>query len=266
MPLDNTTLPSDLDIIKLCVSTAPFAGTPYGNRLVAISKRLVVKFGIGVKKQETDNQDYARRHVNSAILYIPRIFRFFEVTHPTFTVGYLVMECITGTNLQDVDLACRPEVVERTIEAIQHLRSIPIPQSQGPGPAGGSPAQGYLWSEDGAGYAFKGIQDMENWINERLDVVNEPHVSLHQYVLGMCHMDLVRRNIFLLPNSAICFVDWAFAGFFPRIFEVHVYRELRVQDELWFDQLLERLPSPNEDDERIMSRLGIPAFVDMKYA
>jgi hypothetical protein len=79
-------------------------------------------------------------------------------------------------------------------------------------------------------------------------------------------MDLVRRNIFLLPDSTICFVDWAFAGFFPEIFEVHTFRELRAHDKLWFVQLLLHLPKPSEADEQVLYQLGIPAFVDLKYA
>lgn len=152
--------------------------------------------------------------------------------------------------------------MERTIQAIQHLRSIPTPQLPSPWPVGGSSAQGYLWPEGGARCAFNSIKDMENWLNERFDVVNELHVSLHEYNLGMRHMDLVRRNIILLPDSTISFVDWEFSGFFPWTFEIHDFWELRDQDEFWFDQLLEHLPSPGEDDERIIHRLGIPACVD----
>lgn len=266
MSAQNTALPSDFDIVQICQNRPSFAGTPHGNRLVKISKDVVVKFGIGVRKQEAENQIYARHYVDSAILYIPQVFRFFEVAYPEFTMGYLVLERIVGSNLQDLDLSSRPDVAKRTIKAMRHLRTIPVPRSQGPGPVGGASAQGYLWSDDGAGNTFQSVEDMENWMNTRLDIVNQPHMSLRQYELGMCHMDLVRRNVFLLPNSTICFVYWAFAGFFPSIFEIYTFRELRALDELWFDQLLGQLPKPNNDDEQILNQLGIPAFVGIKYS
>ncbi|KAF2421523.1 hypothetical protein EJ08DRAFT_653365 [Tothia fuscella] len=260
------TLPSDFDIVQICQDKPPFAGSPHGNRLVEISEDVVVKFGLGVRKQEAENQIYAHQHVDSAILYIPQVFRFFAVAYPDFTMGYLIMERIVGCNLQDLDLSSRPDVTKHTIEAMRHLRSIPMPHSQGPGPVGGALAQGYLWSDDGAEHTFTSVEDMETWMNSKADVIRQPHMSLRKYELGMCHMDLVRRNIFLLPNSTICFVDWAFAGFFPTIFEIYTFRELRSQDELWFNQLLDYLPTPSADDEKVLNRLWIPAFVGLKYA
>ncbi|KAF2873580.1 hypothetical protein BDV95DRAFT_617326 [Massariosphaeria phaeospora] len=195
-------LPSDHEIVQICAEIPPFAGTPHGNRLIKLSESVVVKFGVGVRKQEAENQAYARRYVDSAILYVPQVFRFFEVSYPNFTIGYLLMEFIDGTCLQDLNVLCRPDVIKKTIEATRHLRSIPVPHAHGPGPAGGSPAQGYLWSDNGAG----------------------------------------------------------------SIFEVHVFRELRADDELWFDQLLIHLPRPSEADEQVLNQLGIPAFVETKYA
>jgi hypothetical protein len=109
-----------------------------------LSVSVVVKFGFGVRKQEAENQAYARRYVDSAILYVPQVFRFFGVTYPDYTIGYLLMEFIDETSLQDLDVSCRSDVVKRTIEAMRHLRLIPVPHSHDPGSAGGSPAQSYL--------------------------------------------------------------------------------------------------------------------------
>lgn len=152
------------------------------------------------------------------------------------------------------------------MDAVQHLATIPIPADQGPGPVSGGPAQGYLWSDAGTETTFRSITDMENWMNIRLSVYKLPRLSFKQQQIYMRHMDLVRRNIFLLPNTLICFVDWAFSGFYPEIFEIYVFRCLKNTDEPWFSQLLNLMPEPTTQDEQTIRSLSIPAFVNTRYA
>jgi hypothetical protein len=159
------------DIIDLCKSTPYFAGNEYGNRLVRISEDLVVKFGLGVRRQEADNQIYARCFVDNTKLYIPEVLLFFEAELSGFKMGFLVIEYVNGISLESIKVQDRPDIPKRTIEAIQHLATIPMPQ-QGPGPVGVASPYGYLWSDDGAGRTFSCVKDMENWMNTRLGVVN----------------------------------------------------------------------------------------------
>ena len=260
-------LPSDDEIVELCTITAPFAGSPNGNQLVKISDDIAVKFGLGVRKQEAANQSYARSHVDSTVLYIPQVFHFFRANLSGFDMGFIVMEYVLGVSLNTISVVDHPHLAKRTMEAIRHLAMVPIPSDQGPGPVGGGSAYGYLWSEDGTGQSLGSVEDMEEWMNRRLDVVKQPRISLasHQQ-LSMRHMDLVRRNIILLSNSSVCFVDWAFAGFFPDIFEFHTFQDLLYTDSTWFEQLLHLSPKPDDNDKQILPYLGIPAVVNNKYS
>jgi hypothetical protein len=253
------------DIIDLCKSTPHFAGNEYGNQLVRISEDLVVKFGLGVRRQEADSQIYARRFVDNTKLYIPEVLLFFEAQFSGCKMGFLVMEYVNGISLEGINVQDRPDIAKRTIDAIQHLATIPVPE-QGPGPVGIASPYGYLWSENGAGRTFSCVKDMDKWMNKRLEVVNQQPLSLAHHPLRMCHMDLVRRNILLLPNSSLCFVDWAFAGFFPSLFEIYNFRELLYTDKAWFQQLLDLWPKLDDYDEQTLQSLGIVASVNMRYS
>lgn len=260
-------LPCDPEIVALCETSPPISGCSFGNQLVKISESLVAKFGIGVTKQEAENQNYASRNVNTTILYIPRVFRFFQATCLGFRMGFIVMEYVRGVSLESIDVHANPHLAKLTIDAIRHLATIPAPSSQGPGPVGGGPARGYLWSDEGTRYGFTSIKDMEDWMNTRFSIVKMPHISFAQHQkISMRHMDLVRRNIYLLPDSTICFLDWAFAGFYPDIFEIYTFRELRGTDDTWFTQLLELSPQPDASDEQVLQYLGVPAGVELKFA
>lgn len=165
---------------------------------------VAVKFGLCVRRQEAANQSYARSHVDSTVLYIPQVFRFFRATLSGFDTGFIVMEYVLGVNFDTLNMLDNPHLAERTMEAIRHLATIPIPPDQGPGPVGGGSAYGYLWSDDGTGQSLESINGMEEWMNKRFDVVKQPRISLirHQE-LSMHYMDLVRRNICLLPNFCL---------------------------------------------------------------
>lgn len=197
------------------MSIPPFAGSQYGNRLVQILENLVVKFGIGVVWLEVANQTYARDYVDSTTLYIPQVFRFFEDASSGFKMGFIVIEYVPGANLDTLDVLADLSIAKRTIDAIRHLATIPVPLGQGPGPVGGGPAYGYLWSDNGTGCALGTIKGIEDWMNMRLNIVKQPRIYFaHQQQLTIRHIDLARRNIRMLPDNRVCFMDWAFAGFY----------------------------------------------------
>jgi hypothetical protein len=186
-----------------------------------ISDKVVVKFGLGVYQQEAENQAHARRHVDSSVLYVPQVFRFFRDVLDGTNMGFVVMEYICGVGLDTLDVGSDSSIAKRTMDAVRHLSTIPVATHRGPGPVEGGAARGYLWSDDGTGRTLESVSDMENWFNMRLAVIKQPPLSFarHQH-LTMRHMDLVRRNIYILPDSRICFFDWAYAGFYPSIFEI----------------------------------------------
>jgi hypothetical protein len=257
---------SNHDIVHLCHVTPHFAGLDHGHRLTKISEDLVVKFGIGVRLQEAENQRHARLHVDSTILYIPQVFHFFNHTFLGFDMGFIVMEFVSGVGLHTLDLRTDLSIARRTINAIRQLATIPMASHQGPGPVGGGAAYGYLWSENGTGCTLETTDDMEAWFNKRLAIINQPPISLtHQQKLTMRHMDLVRRNICILRDQRVCFFDWAFAGFYPAIFEIKIFRDLRATDSDWFEQLLSLSPKPNDNEEDILKRLGLPAAVNDRF-
>jgi Choline/ethanolamine kinase len=56
---------------------------------------------------------------------------------------------------------------------------------------------------------------------------------------GFCHLDLVRRNIIMLPEGSFCLLDWEHAGFYPRVFETYCLRFIRQHDYSFSQELLE---------------------------
>jgi hypothetical protein len=257
---------SNSDIVHLCMSTPHFAGSIHKDRLTKMSDKLVVNFGLGVLQQEAENQAHARMHVDSSVLYVPQVFRFFRDVVDGTNMGFIVMEYVCGVGLDTLDVASDPSIAKRTMGAVQHLSTIPMATHRGPGPVEGGAARGYLWSEDGTGRTLESVGDIENWFNARLAVIKQPPLSFarHQH-LTMRHMDLVRRNMCILPDSRISFFDWAYAGFYRSIFEIHGFRDLHYADPVWFDQLLHLSPTPDADEEAFLQCLCLPAIINEKY-
>lgn len=107
---------------------------------------------------------------------------------------------------------------------------------------------------------------MEIWINASLDIANLPPISFAQQNLSMRYIYLVKRNIYLFPNFSICFMDWAFSGFFPGNSEIYIFRELLYKDEVSFDQFLHLSSKPDISDEQLLQYLGIPGVVNNTFA
>jgi hypothetical protein len=258
---------SHSDIAAICATLQPFSGTPFGARLVRVAPYIAIKFGTGVSKQEFGNQEYAYQYVDPVILRVPKPLLYFRAEHSGLDMGFFAMEYLEGHSLQDEALEDNLPIIPKVIPAIEHLSTIPIPKSQGPGPVGSGIPQGYIWSDDGAGEKFTSLQGAEQWMNKRLDIVKQPHVSFEGYVCTMRHMDLERRNIIVMPDRSIGFVDWEFAGFYPKIFEVWTLRYLFTHaDKLWFNPLLDSLGPQTEQDEHNLGYMGIPAMVNLKYS
>ena len=75
-----------------------------GRKVVRLTEGIVVEFGLGVTPQEATAQQLAFQKVNRDVLRIPQVYRFFSRPDAGFwPIGYLVMESINGTSLEDVN-------------------------------------------------------------------------------------------------------------------------------------------------------------------
>jgi hypothetical protein len=246
--------PSDTLLIQMCQSAPLIAGSDYGNRIVRLSDTLVAKYGMGVWSEEARNQEYAYVHTDRSILCVPRVYRYFEDHSQD-------MEYVWGTRLDSVEID--PYITEAVARAIVHLSTIKVPASQGPGSVVQGVARGYLWPPEGV--TFNAFEDMQAWLNSRLAVVGEERLDLKSHSLVMRHMDLVPRNIILKPDSSVCFLDWALAGFYPELFEIRYLRDLHPVDPAWSAFLLKYMRQPTVDEEQILALLAISAAVNERY-
>ena len=239
---------SEETLIELCrSSSAQLVSNPElnGRKVVKISDRAVIKYGMGVTRREADTQDYVSRHAKgSTLLRVPEVYRFFTSLYGDYNYeyGYLVMEYIPGLCLDVIDLNQHPHVLERIASSLRYLWQIPVPHDeQAPGPLDGGRPKGYVFGDGGCDVAFNTISEMNNWMDDRLvlqkmrlDIIPQARIPgremLKDYKRGseyhwskvvMCHLDVAPRNLLLLCDGSICLLDWAFAGFYPSIFEVY---------------------------------------------
>ncbi|KAF2154253.1 hypothetical protein K461DRAFT_320406 [Myriangium duriaei CBS 260.36] len=151
--------------------------------IVALMPGVVVKFG-HIFSEEAQNQDFAYRHLDQDIVRFPKVFRYFE--HDEH--GYLVMEFMQG--LQRVVV----EDAEDVAWAVEHIHSL---SSRGPGPVGGG------------------------FSRERFD---EDQIL----VQDLCWIMMIWSSVTLAllramsGDGTLCFLDWAFSGFYPRWLEIAV--------------------------------------------
>jgi len=263
------TLPSDEQLISICKETYRV-----GQRVIQLSDEITVKFGIGISSAEAATQLYAWKNANPSVIRIPEPYRFFqdESRGPGLTVGYLVMENIKGTDLsaylKSASSLEQDTVVTYLINALNHLSAIPLPAGQGPGPVGGGPLRGYLWSDGGIGSSFASIPSMENWLNKILaDYTPDLHGRQFDFTsekLVMCHTDFAPRNILRLNDGRLALLDWGSAGFYPSIFEKYAFRT-RLNREPIFAKILLRLAQvPNEESQiQLLARIE---WILMRYS
>lgn len=186
-----------------------------GDQVVKLSDHIAAKFGLGVCASEAAMQEFSYNTVDRNIVRIPKVYRYLE-SKKRDPHGYLFMEYIPGQNLQNIDLEARKDILPRIASIITHLGQI---KSAIPGPVTGGEPLGYIWGDYGARTAFKSIEDMNVYMNSRLQHLNA-NIDLTPHLLVLCHGDICRRNIILADDGSICFLDWAYSGFYPRFFEL----------------------------------------------
>ncbi|KAJ5621362.1 hypothetical protein N7528_006145 [Penicillium herquei] len=203
-------------------------GNRYGNKVIKISDRVVVKYG-GVQESEAAIQKFAFNTVDRNIVHIPEVYRFVESSHRSADLeGYLFMEYIHGKTLENIDFYEHPSLPSRVANILIHLGKIISPDSDHiPGPLHEGQPLGYIF---GAKTNFTSLEDLTAYMNKRLQccsqskvlAVNLEPINLEPYAqnLVLCHGDISRRNIILQDVGSLGLVHWGYSGFYPRFFEL----------------------------------------------
>lgn len=181
-----------------------------GCTIVRLSHTAVVKYGPWVTEREFQNQRMARNLVDSAIIRIPEVYRFFEFNY----IGYFVMEFVDGKTFAELHNPL--DYKDSLLEMLEHFLNISGTQA---GPLAGGPARGPVWAECGS-FSPTTTEDIEKYLNKRISRKNKSHLSLQQRKLVFCHQDLADRNLVFPDHGPICIMDWESAGFYPPVFEL----------------------------------------------
>ncbi|KAK0100153.1 hypothetical protein ONS95_008492 [Cadophora gregata] len=199
----------------------------YDNHVVKLSEEAVVKFGRGIKEEEAKSLRRAYELVDHDVVRIPFVYRFFTKAQQ----GYIVMEYMRGRVIEPVE---DHVLIERIADVVAYLTTI---RGSVPGPLGGGVSSGILWSEHSEEPLLHTVEEMENWFNRRLRK-QDPKVRFSESELVLCHLDIAPRNFLLLEDDSICLLDWASAGFYPRVFEECAMRITRGLRNLFNDDAL----------------------------
>ncbi|KAJ5100295.1 hypothetical protein N7456_006347 [Penicillium angulare] len=194
-------------------------GHLHGNRIIKISDQVAVKYGL-VQESEAKTQEFAFNHVDRGVVHIPKVYRYIKSRQSGYLQGYIFMDCIQGQNLKDVDLDLHPD--------------IPLLQHGSQAQLGIATPSGYIYGDDGARQSFNSIEDMNGYMNKRIDHINahmkgnlkldlqHDSIDLTPYPLVLCHGNPARRNMILKSDGSIALVDWGYSGFYPRFFELAI--------------------------------------------
>jgi hypothetical protein len=199
------------EIIERCDKAGPqdlVSHMPYGNSVFKLSDSVAVKFGNGVTKYEAYSQEKAYQILDHDIVRIPKVYDFFEDRRGR---GHLVMEFIKGETQESFT---NPSQLDALSRVLDHFAT---QKSERPGPLGGGPSPALLFGESDPP-TFEIIEEIERWCNIR-HLVPGATLSLQGSELVLCHLDLFPRNILWLSDQPPCVLDWASAGYYPRIFE-----------------------------------------------
>jgi len=216
---------SETEIIRRCLGAAfpegHLGGDQYGNKVLRLDAEVVVKYGVGVTKDEAVNQEKARELLDPKIVRVPKVYSFFE---DDSSRGYLVMEFMEGDLKESISEASE---IRKLSAILDHFAGI---KSSKPGALGEGPSRALIFGQSDPP-TFKTIQELEEWFNDRL-LEPTSKLTLAGSELILCHLDLFLRNILWAKDQPPCLLDWASAGFFPRILE-RCSHLIKPQPESW---------------------------------
>lgn len=159
---------------------------------------------------------------------VPKVYRSFNIATESgyfSTMGYIVMDYVEGRCLADcwdgLDHGERENVVSQVISAIKQMQSV---QCENPGPISGGVCQG-TWFTDYSAGPFENRIEFQAWFNHKLDIckavrkINKTIAPFQFDKFVLTHQDISPRNLILDPYGKIWFIDWAYAGAYPPVFE-----------------------------------------------
>lgn len=205
-------LPSEDEIVSLCrPQETRTNGIQYG-------KDLWIKFGEEVSKDEVYAQMYAFQHGDRSIVSVPEVYHWFQRDGRT----YILMEFIEGEGLAQY-LKRNPSQSDKwdaaVSAAVKNLWEFPVPKDAKPGPLGGGMPIGPLWGEFSVNQTFQSMEELESWINGKLQRSGRPErVNLSSERLIFSHGDLAQRQ-FIVQGSKLFLVDFGATGFYPSCFD-----------------------------------------------
>lgn len=223
------------ELIKFCVSPPQeciLGGAPYGNKVVQISGQAVIKFGVGVREAEAVNQSKAYELVDPQVVRIPKVHRYFSDNEDR---GYIVMEFVEGDVIEPLEDPIRISTVAGILDHLASFRRIV------PDPLNYGPPCGLLFFPDEEEVPFTDVKDLERWWNCRI-FPGESAINLQGLDPVLCHLDVAPRNILWRDGEAPCLVDWASAGYYPRVFESCAQLIVERKDGRFNRLLLDAMP------------------------
>ena len=225
-----------------------------GIAVVRISDDVAVKYGFGIQEDEARNQQRAFELISSEVIRIPRVYRFFSIEDN----GYILMEYVEGRVLSS--LADHDSYIQPMLNALDHFTQI---QHDRPGPLGGGLARGLLWLYYDL-ISPTSVADIEGYYNAR-QLRKSQKMNITRYPPVFCHLDLAPRNILVLADGSLCLLDWASAGFYPRLFEICTLRLNARKQGDWNRKILQNLPDVDEDEEIQAQLLQRAYYLGQKY-
>ncbi|OCL07946.1 kinase-like protein [Glonium stellatum] len=246
------------EIVQHCLRSNPdrnvISELEGGLSIIRISEDAIVKCGLGVTEFEARNQQQAYKMIDPAIIRIPRVYRFFAHGY----TGYIVMEYVNGQSLSTVE---DPNIyLEAMVKVLKHFEKM---QHDKPGPFHGGLAYGQLWLDYDL-IAPTTISDVEEYYNRR-QLKALPNLNLKAFPLVFCHLDIAPRNILVLQDGSLCLVDWATAGFYPRLFERCALNLNIEKDDDWITKLLQQLDDLDEGEKSQARLLEQAYYLGQKY-
>jgi Ser/Thr protein kinase RdoA (MazF antagonist) len=121
------------------------------------------------------------------------------------------MEFIDGDILNPLE---EKAAIHKVAGVMAHLASL---KGDHPGPLSRAYCRGLLFP-DMEDLQFDNVDDLESWFNTRIRR-DDCTIHLRECELILCHLDVAPCNIFWQRDGSICLLNWASAGYYPRLFE-----------------------------------------------
>ncbi|KAJ6110064.1 hypothetical protein N7486_002299 [Penicillium sp. IBT 16267x] len=131
--------------------------------------------------------------------------------------------------------------IQRLAKILEYFRSI---TSECAGSLCGGPSTGLIWP-DTNDLTIRSVEQVEEWFNSRLFPADAP------------------RNVIWLEDDRICLLDWASAGFYPRLLE---FASLFYQEYNFGEALLNAVGFGSERDKEEQQKICQALYNNERYS